>query len=247
MASATNAPGFSTENGWEFNGTNKRVDIGITVTDDYTILFSMRVLGAGGSSYGRLMELSSSDLTLIIPYDGGARLEFRWGNVSKLISDMTSPYSAVLGINNDYGYIDGSSAIAINGILDPSGTLFIGNNGAANRGFNGYVYATSVYDTVLTPYQVAAISAAMAALDGGAKSQSLEGMLSFEAEEEKLWWQGADVDVLAQAQPQVELTWWDKANRVVNAALAKAKKFIDDKLYQLWQAIEDYFTYDEEE
>lgn len=72
-------------------------------------------------------------------------------------------------------------------------------------------------------------------------------MLSFESEEEKLWWQGADVDVLAQAQPQITQTWWDKANRVVNEALAKAKKFIDDKLYQLWQAIEDYFTYDEEE
>lgn len=80
-----------------------------------------------------------------------------------------------------------------------------------------------------------------------AKAQSLEGLLSFEPEEEKLWWQGADVDVLAQAQPQVELTWWDKANRVVNEALAKAKKYINDKLYQLWQALEDYFTYDEEE
>jgi hypothetical protein len=63
-------------------------------------------------------------------------------------------------------------------------------------------------------------------------------MLSFEPEEEKLWWQGADVqdtDILDKVEPQVTLTWWDKA-----------KKYINDKLYQLWQAIEDYFDYKEE-
>lgn len=68
---------------------------------------------------------------------------------------------------------------------------------------------------------------------GGPKAQSLEGLLDFEAEEEKLWWQGADVE--AQAVEAVELTW-----------LQKAKKWMDDKLYQLWQAIEDYFDYKEE-
>jgi len=80
---------------------------------------------------------------------------------------------------------------------------------------------------------------------GGGKAQSLEGLLDFEPEEEKLWWQGEDI-IQPQAVEAPELTWWQKANNVVSDALGKAKEWIDGKLYQLWQAIEDYFDYHEE-
>ena len=86
---------------------------------------------------------------------------------------------------------------------------------------------------------------------GGAKAQSLEGLLEFEPEEEKLWWEGADlVEAAAQvieAPKAPELTRWQRATNVASDALDKAKKWIDSKLYQLWQAIEDYFDYHEEE
>lgn len=78
-----------------------------------------------------------------------------------------------------------------------------------------------------------------------AKMQSLGSMLSFEPEEEKLWWQGESV--LDRAQPQVTLSWWERANQTVDNAIEKAAKYISDKWNKLLQAIKDYFSYDEEE
>jgi len=114
-----------------------------------------------------------------------------------------------------------------------------------------YLQALAIYNTTLTGDQVAAITTAMNALTSESRMQSLEGLLEFEPEEEKLWWEGADlVEAAAQvieAPKAPELTRWQRATNVASDALDKAKKWIDSKLYQLWQAIEDYFDYHEEE
>ena len=79
-----------------------------------------------------------------------------------------------------------------------------------------------------------------------AKMQSLGSMLSFEPEEEKLWWQGESVLDKVELQA-VELSWWDKASKVVDEALAKSRKWIVTTWHKIGKAIEDYFSYDEEE
>ena len=78
------------------------------------------------------------------------------------------------------------------------------------------------------------------------RMQSLGSMLSFEPEEEKLWWQGESVLDKVELQA-VELSWWDKASKVVDEALAKSRKWIVTTWHKIGKAIEDYFSYDEEE
>ena len=154
---------------------------------------------------------------------------------------VTPAGDCVMCIVPGESYIDG---VSIGSYTAGTGTL----TGFEMLKSYGSCAAVAIYDTTLTDDQVAAITTAMNALTSESKAQSLEGLLDFEAEEEKLWWQGADlVEAAAQAIEAPELTWWQKANNVVSDALGKAKKWIDDKLYQLWHAIEDYFDYHEEE
>ena len=178
----------------------------------------------------------------------GLRVE----NGGQAYIDTSKPASGVFALTNEKYYRDGSY------VADAAGTPYntdeISIMARHSLGvFNNlitlaYVQAIAIYNVYITADQVAAITTAMNALTSESRSQSLEGLLDFEPEEEKLWWEGADlVEAAAQVVEAPEQTWWQKANNVVSDALGKAKSWIDSKLYQLWQAIEDYFDYDEEE
>ena len=250
------APDWDAANGWRFNGTNDYLNSGIVHTKDYTALARFIRRGTTASGTWIIYGANSVNTRFYLGLsgdEGDSRFNYKpiwgWGtsalNEPDLLTNVVEVNEGgVICSSGNLCYWDGvyrgiqtSTYTNTNSRTDYIGAY--NNNGTTALYLQVDILALSVYNTTLTQPQVAAISAAMAALDGGAKSQSLEGLLSFEPEEETLWWQGADVqdtDILDKVEPQVvELTWW-----------GKAKKYINDKLYQLWQAIEDYFDYHEE-
>jgi hypothetical protein len=169
---------------------------------------------------------------------------YQYDNTNVLVGcvrDTTSAYIYANGVLRKSG-----SNIDITGVTATDTYIGAVYNGAST--FAGYMYELIAYDRVLADVERELVETYLNDkwnIYEPARTESLEGLLSFEPEEETLWWQGESV--LDRAQPQVTLSWWERANQTVDNAIEKAAKYISDKWNKLLQAIKDYFSYDEEE
>ena len=155
------APTFDTATGWTFNGSTQYLTTGVTPN-------------AGGASMICRMQLSPSTVNAICSsystnkrffltsnYTGIGRI-YGYGNALSISPGInTDCVMAIAGLN---AYLNGSSdgTVTAGGTL-PTEIILVGAT-AVGAYSGGIVTALAIYNTILTAPQVAAISAAMAAL-----------------------------------------------------------------------------------
>ncbi len=166
-ATGANAPDWTSTDGWRFNGTNRRLSTGLSVSSlTWTFVVCCKATAPGGGNYGRAIDFSNSTTGLLIPYSVSGQHkyhQYRYGGTDLLVDGVLTAASVMAMANRD-AYLDGSSEGTIpNGTLG-FGTLYVGNNAAANRGMVGYVYSLAVYNATLTSTQISSLTTAMAAL-----------------------------------------------------------------------------------
>ena len=241
-------PTWDDTNGWKFDHTTGDsqtlyyIALGSSAEYSAILRFSNVVQGIE-NGYALTTNGTSNNLNLQFR---AANSQYRYHTTQRLNAFDSG---GVVAWNKVGIYVDGSPSYSWTPASDTITPASLRSQSVSTGLF--YLQALAIYNTTLTGDQVAAITTAMNALTSESRMQSLEGLLEFEPEEEKLWWEGADlVEAAAQvieAPKAPELTRWQRATNVASDALDKAKKWIDSKLYQLWQAIEDYFDYHEEE
>lgn len=159
------APTWAAATGWTFNGIGQYLTTGIVPASGWSMLirFSDRT-GADGVLIGSAKNTGSrfylrllSSSNAIIYATGGA------ATVAPILD------TGVLAVAGQQGYRNGSAdGGAISAWLDTSNQpLTIGaynNAGALGPFFAGKIQAAAIYSATLTAAQVAAVSAAMAAL-----------------------------------------------------------------------------------
>ena len=161
------APGFDAATGWTFNGSSQYLTTSIIpATTAWSALVRLSDGTGNGQVFGNRRS-GSNDGYHIHPTYVGTTIYFRnAGNYNK--SPVVA--SGVIGIVGKAAYINGASV----GTIDTSASLtdvqiFIGaslnkTDGAVTNYYNCKIQAFAIYNTTLTAPQVAAISAAMAAL-----------------------------------------------------------------------------------
>ena len=164
------APGIAPTlgvNGWTFNGTNQYLTTGITPAVAWTML--IRFSGAAANQQvlaGQFDDLGAFMIALGHVAASGGVL-FVNGQATSLAGQLPNLLSGVVGIAGKNGYRNGVFDIAIPGIGGVYSPLAIAarfNNGAIGAYYNGNIQAFVVYNNTLDAAQVAAVSAAMAAL-----------------------------------------------------------------------------------
>lgn len=163
------APTFDAATGWTFN-TLAYLITGYTPTaTNHSIIVRFSAL-VGGGSFPRIIGASnagnSNPRTLISPSDGGPNSA--WANGGGASVFASASLAGVACVSGAAAYFDGVNI----GMLATSGgaltfPLWIGgqnSGGLLQFGMIGNVQAVAIYNATLTPAQVAAVSAAMAAL-----------------------------------------------------------------------------------
>ncbi len=151
------APTFDTATGWTFNGSTQYLSTGIippTSAWTYLCRFSN---ATGGQLFG---FYSGAATTTVFPNTGGFRYYYNRAELKKA-SGVTS---GVIGVAGSTAYLDGADdgAIAIPWTGNTTNIVLLGFGNVTR--YNGKIQALAIYDTTLSAAQVAAISAAMAAL-----------------------------------------------------------------------------------
>lgn len=159
-AAAVVAPTWDAVNGWVFNGTTQWLDSGITPGTLYTFFvgFSGALPGTSNAylfgNGGGVVGIDPNNTTF-------SQVLWRFNSAVR-----TSPVmvAGILAMNADGGYRDGVFDSPISaGTPTTVNTIAIGRaNGGGLRAANIQTFA--IYDNKLTAPQVAAVSAAMAAL-----------------------------------------------------------------------------------
>jgi hypothetical protein len=166
---ASAAPTFAAATGWTFDGASQWLITGKTIVNDarnYSML--ARFSGVTGSTgYMCGFYIATPWSFTMTPNRTAARRYFN-GGAALAVAAVSA--SGVIGIAGDQAYIDG----AVDGtITTGTGTtnmpIFIGANanneaGARHTYFAGNIQAFVIYDAILTPAQVIAVTNAMAAL-----------------------------------------------------------------------------------
>lgn len=173
------APGWAAGTGWTFNGISQYFATGLASDGDYTMIVRFSDTGA------------SDDRVLIGGYGGGDNRHWgspRWfedsasiGYGASFVTDVTATgwTSGVLAVSGNKLYREGAAIKTLSGAFSGTATLVIGalnDNGTIARYFPGKIQAVAIYSGRLSDYQVAEVSAAMAALTDspGGYAESLE-------------------------------------------------------------------------
>lgn len=157
------APTFDAATGWTFTGTQwLTTGYAITNTDNLTCL--VRFSSATSGYLCGITNGGGSYLT-IQPTISNVKQLRAWP--SQLFLSSPPATNGVIGLSADYGYFDGTpignfsrgsynpNLVFLLGTMDPWGWFLR---------FSGNIQAASIYNTTLTTPQIAAVSAAMAAL-----------------------------------------------------------------------------------
>lgn len=169
------APTFDAATGWTFDGLSQYLTTGL-VPGSVTWSMLVRVSDvawhpSGSTHYGAAIGAYSGpgDHRFTIYACDNAKVHIQFGNDGYLASGSFLT-SAVLGFAGQYGYVNGVAASgSITPFVQPSAkALLIGAHtdhlGDVGSKFYGKIQAAAIYSTTLTAPQVAALSAAMAAL-----------------------------------------------------------------------------------
>lgn len=164
------APGTAptlTADGWSFNGTTQYLMTGIVPKSDQDQTMIVRYSGRDASVRYLCGQYDATNRSLSILYDASPTGTVYWRNGDVLAAASVATASAVLAISGVNWYKNGLVGSGTMGAWAGAATLpmYIGAiNGVAGNLFNGSVQAFAYYNTTLTAPQVAAVSAAMAAL-----------------------------------------------------------------------------------
>ena len=163
-------PTWASGTGWGFNGTTQHLTTGITAQSGVNYIFVIRFSNLdSGDSRSIFGAVGNVDWRIEISpiFSGG---NGRYIYTSVVDTSAASATAGVVALSNTNVYLNGSSVTS----FDPTSitstsphALFIGarnNNGVANQHALGNIQAVAIYSSTLTASQVAAVSAAMAAL-----------------------------------------------------------------------------------
>jgi hypothetical protein len=166
-----NAPGWSAENGWEIDNSvsAQYLTTGFTLQDDQSQTMSVQYSNVTTAGYFMGAWQSASKAFTFYPnYGGGAGVVYYFNGSSKNAGPKLLAGNMCVAGNK--GYRNGvedvtsiSSGIGSWGAYD----VYIGcvnNNGSPGSGASLYIESVALYDEVVSPTDIAAIYAAMAAL-----------------------------------------------------------------------------------
>jgi hypothetical protein len=166
------APDWDAVNGWKFDGSANYLTTGLTPSSQswsYIIKFSDCSETTHGLAYSRIFgaETGSNPRVFMIPYPEAVNDRYYCNGGARDTGDaVTEGVMAIAGTNGYYnGVSDSISLAAWSGALSQS--IYIGctnDDGSATRWAAVYIQAFSIYNTVITAGQVAAITNAMNAL-----------------------------------------------------------------------------------
>lgn len=157
------APTWASATGWTFNGTNQYLATGITAISN---TWTMLVQFSGGSSSG--------DRCLVGGYNGSGTADFSlwqitagksYYNNNQLLASANYITTGNLALAGKAAYKDGVADGTITGGAVSSAVINIGRAAGINLYYYaGSIQAIAIYSATLTAGEVAAVSAAMAAL-----------------------------------------------------------------------------------
>lgn len=157
------APTFATGTGWTFNGTTQYLTTGVTPSGagwTLAVRFSAVTVGINGAWHGS--NASGAALYTIASTGGGSF----WGYGNGFTSSVNDA-AGVMVTAGANAYRDGSLVSTISGSWTGTADALSIGRLTGSTFAPGVVEAMAIYNTTLTAPQVAAVSAAMAALPTG--------------------------------------------------------------------------------
>lgn len=167
------APTFDAATGWTFDGLTQYLTTNVTPSAGWTAYARFSdVTNTGYAIVSQFSSISTSTIQGLAPGRGtGPAVRYAYGNITGVSTRDVAPNltAGVLAIAGPNCYRNGSSDGAIsNAFTDTSAPFAIGArkipSTAADLFLSGRIQAVAIYNSTLTAPQVAAISAAMAAL-----------------------------------------------------------------------------------
>jgi hypothetical protein len=156
------APTFDAATGWTCNGTTQYLTTGVVPANDQT--WSMVVRFSEGTNTGVIAGVSAGGTQRFRIYRHYTANKTGYANGVDIAGTLADVPAGVMAVAGSVGYL--------NGVVDKTGLTAWG--GASVSGitigtsaglfFAGKIQAIAIYSSVLTADQVAAVSAAMAAL-----------------------------------------------------------------------------------
>lgn len=156
------APSWATGTGWDCRTpVLSRLECAVVPSSGWSAIISLNVVEPGGGNYGRAFEDSSGNAFGILPTTGAPGMLFKNGGM------LTIPNQTgvlILAIAAASAYVNGVLAGAIPVGAGYVGPIHLGNRFALDRHLGGFIRSFAIYSSTLTAPEVAAVSAAMAAL-----------------------------------------------------------------------------------
>jgi len=166
-ATSASDPTFATATGWQFNGAGASGNlVTVALASDPT---ATTVIVAGKAitnttAGGRFYDATSANTKLMVPIINISNRAFQNGGSLFQIAGAQTNVNCVMAMAGNNAYLNGvDEAINLAAVTAITAMTF-GNRAARDRTLNGYIYAIAIYSSVLTADQIAAVSAAMAAL-----------------------------------------------------------------------------------
>ena len=152
--------------GWTFNGSTQFLTTGIIPTNDQQFSMITRFSGAtiGINSTVAGMFNNSIRQFRLLNASAGAGVVYSNGTQNQSLPELAA---GVLAIAGNQGYRNGMADVTVTdwgGAATRDVYVAATNSGVANQFLNGNIQAIAIYSSTLTAPQVAAVSAAMAAL-----------------------------------------------------------------------------------
>ena len=168
LTAPTSAPTFNPAVGWTFNGTTQYLATGITPTNHtlYSILLRFSgIAGATGYICGFWGGSHGAEGYMFSPWRTDRRRYFN-GTLASTLGAVTST-SGVMGIAGTGAYLDGELDFTLTIANGWNDEIYLGanKNDSGTPPVHTYtacnIQCVAIYDTVLSPVQVEAVSAAM--------------------------------------------------------------------------------------
>ena len=162
-AAPGSAPTWDTTNGWIFNGSSQYLLASYSFTATTTLLVRAALAPTAGSFRPLVYSVSAPSYFGIRSANANA-VQFVYGNTPK-VTTASNLSAGVYGMTSADGYLNGTLDKSWSDTLGIISSGFsVGATSAGAAFLACTVQAIAIYDTTLTAPQVAAVSAAMAAL-----------------------------------------------------------------------------------
>jgi len=161
-----NAPGWDVVNGWVFDGIADYLKTTFVPANDQSQSLMVQFTGTANAGVAAGGGDGPNGYFGVRPDAGGATHRFYNGGI---ISPAGAHVAGNIAVAGAQGYINGAASGGAIGAW-PGATVLSVFIGALNQGgvpnplYQGNIQAVALYDCVLTPSQVVAVAAAMAAL-----------------------------------------------------------------------------------